>query len=71
MTKTTEKIKKFVSDNFKILVTILAFLVTFYGQHVTNTNRLNELEEHCDNLELNIADQYDLNKQIKLTKTVF
>lgn len=71
MTITTEKIKKFVQDNFKILVTILAFLVTMYVQHVTNTTRIKQLEEHCVQLELKIADQYEKIDAIKLDKTVF
>ena len=54
-----------------MLVTILAFLVTFYVQHITNTNRIKELEEQCDDLELKIADQYEKIDAIKLDKTVF
>lgn len=71
MTITADKIKKIVQENFKVLVTILAFLVTFYVQHITNTNRMKELEEQCDNLELKIADQYEKIDAIKLDKTVF
>lgn len=71
MTCITDKIRQFVQDNFKILVTILAFLVTFYVQHVTNTNRIKQLEDHCGQLELKIADQYEKIDAIKLDKTVF
>ncbi len=71
MTQTTEKIKMFVKDNFKIIVTIFAFLVTLYVQHLTNTTRINRLEEQCAKLEVRIADQYDRIDAIKLDKAVF
>lgn len=71
MTITQDKIRKFVQENFKMLVTIFAFLVTMYVQHVTNTGKIDALERHCDNLELKIADQYERIDAIKLDKTVF
>jgi len=70
MTK-TEKIRQFVQDNFKILVTIFAFLVTMYVQHANNTARIKELQEKCAMLELDIDDQYEKIDAIKLDKTVF
>lgn len=66
-----DKIRNFVQENFKILVTIFAFLGTMYVQHVTNTSKIDALERHCDNLELKIADQYEKIDAIKLDKTVF
>lgn len=66
-----DKIRNFVQENFKILVTIFAFMVTMYVQHVTNTGKIEALERHCDNLESKIADQYDKIDAIKLDKTVF
>lgn len=71
MTITQDKIRKFVQENFKIIVTIFAFMVTMYAQHVTNTGKIEALERHCDNLEAKIADQYDRIDAIKLDKTVF
>jgi type I restriction-modification system DNA methylase subunit len=71
MTPTSEKIKQFVKDNFKIIVTIVAFLVTMYVQHLTNTSRINKLEEQCVALEVQIANQYDRIDAIKLDKAVF
>ena len=68
---TQDKIEKFVQDNFKMLVTIFAFLVTMYAQHVTNTNKIDGLERHCESLELKIKDQYEKIDAIKLDKTVF
>ncbi|MDR2883401.1 MAG: hypothetical protein LBU98_06470 [Alistipes sp.] len=68
---TTEKLKSFVRDNFRIIVTIVAFLVTFYVQHVTNTARIAKLEEQCVTLEVRLADQYDRIDAIKLDKAVF
>lgn len=60
-----------MQDNFKMLITIFAFLVTMYVQHVTNTTKIERLELHCDNLEMKIADQYEKIDAIKLDKTVF
>jgi hypothetical protein len=71
MTVKTEQFKQLVKDNFKIIVTIVAFLVTMYVQHITNTNRINQLEDHCKTLEVRIADQYDRIDAIKLDKAVF
>ena len=68
---TTEKIKTFVKDNFKIIVTIFAFLVTLYVQHLTNTTRINRLEEQCVKLESALKDQYDRIDAIKLDKAVY
>ncbi len=68
---TTDKIKNFVKDNFKTLVTIAAFLVTMYVQHLTNTTRINRLEEQCVKLELALKDQYDRIDAIKLDKAVY
>lgn len=72
MTATTkEKLRKFVEENFKIIVTVLAFFVTMYVQHTNNTARIGELQEKCAELERKIADQYDRIDAIKLDKTVF
>ena len=71
MNITQDKIRKFVQENFKIIVTIFAFMVTMYVQHVTNTGKIEALERHCDNLESKIADQYEKIDAIKLDKTVF
>ncbi len=71
MTTKSEKLKQFVKDNFKIIVTIVAFLVTMYVQHVINTTRIDRLEQHCSTLEVRIADQYDRIDAIKLDKAVF
>ena len=68
---TTDKLKTFVKDNFKTLVTIFAFLVTMYVQHLTNTTRINRLEEQCAKLELALKDQYDRIDAIKLDKAVY
>lgn len=66
-----DKIRNFVQENFKMLVTISAFVMTMYVQHVTNTGKIEALERHCDNLESKIADQYDKIDAIKLDKAVF
>ncbi len=68
---TTDKIKTFVKDNFKIIVTIAAFLVTMYVQHLTNTTRISRLEEQSAALELALKDQYDRIDAIKLDKAVY
>ncbi|MDL2320200.1 hypothetical protein LJC45_03605 [Alistipes sp. OttesenSCG-928-B03] len=64
-------IKEFVSQNLKILVTVGAFLVTMYLQHVNNTNQITQLQDKCLSLEVKIADQYDRIDAIKLDKAVF
>ena len=64
-------IKEFVQQNFKIIVTIGAFLVTMYVQHVNNTNQISQLQEKCNALEVKIANQYDKIDAIKLDKAVF
>lgn len=71
MSATTEKFRKFVEDNFKIIVTVLAFFVTMYVQHTNNTARIAELQGKCVDLETKIADQYDRINAIKLDKAVF
>lgn len=71
MTMTTEKFKKFMQDNFKIIVTIVAFLVTMYVQHITNTSRIDRLEEQCVTLEVKLQDQYERIDAIKLDTKVF
>ena len=50
MSATTEKFRKFVEDNFKIIVTVLAFFVTMYVQHTNNTARIAELQGKCVDL---------------------
>ena len=71
MSATTEKFRKFVEDNFKIIVTVLAFFVTMYVQHTNNTARIAKLQGKCVDLETKIADQYDRINAIKLDKAVF
>lgn len=71
MTNTTGKFQKFVEDNLKIIVTVLAFFVTMYVQHTNNTARIAELQEKCVALEARIANQYDRINTIKLDKAVF
>lgn len=71
MTTATDKIRKFVEDNFKIIVTVFAFFVTMYVQHTNNTARIAELQEKCAALEAKIASQYDRINTIKLDKAVF
>ena len=69
--QTMNSIKEFVQQNFKIIVTIGAFLITMYVQHVNNTNQISQLQEKCNALEVKIADQYDRIDAIKLDKAVF
>ena len=64
-------IKEFVQQNFRIIVTVGAFLVTMYVQHVNNTNQITQLQEKCNALEVKIADQYERIDAIKLDKAVF
>lgn len=63
--------KNFVSDNFKSLIIIFAFLVTMYAQHTANTAHIAELTSRCATLEAKIQDQYEKIDAIKLDKAVF
>lgn len=65
------QIRNFILTNFKELTIIVSFIVTMYVQHVTNTNRITELNAKCTGLELKIQDQYDRIDAIKLDKAVF
>lgn len=71
MTNTSEKFREFVEENFKIIITVLAFAVTTYVQFANNTARIAELQGKCAALETKIADQYDRINAIKLDKAVF
>lgn len=71
MTNTSEKFRQFVEENFKIIITVLAFAVTTYVQFTNNTTRIAELQGKCVDLETKIADQYDRINAIKLDKAVF
>lgn len=71
MTNTSEKFRQFVEENFKIIITVLAFAVTTYVQFTNNTTRIAELQDKCIDLETKIADQYDRINAIKLDKAVF
>jgi len=71
MTMTIANIVKFVKDNLKVLLTVAAFLVTMYVQHVTSISRIDRLEEQCATLEVRLAEQYDRIDAIKLDKAVF
>jgi predicted RNase H-like nuclease (RuvC/YqgF family) len=68
---TTDKFKKFVQDNFKVLVTVFAFAITLYVQHITNTSRIDRLEKQCETLDAKLAEQYERIDAIKLDKAVF
>jgi len=64
-------VKEFVQQNFRIIMTIGAFLITMYVQHVNNTSQISQLQDKCNALEVKIADQYDKIDAIKLDKAVF
>ncbi len=64
-------VKEFVSNNFKMLIIIVSFIITIYVQHIANVNQIAELSTKCATLELKIQDQYEKIDAIKLDKTVF
>lgn len=53
------QLKEFVLNNFKTLAIMLSFILTMYVQHLTNTQRINELTVKCSSLEIKIEDQYE------------
>lgn len=65
------QLKEFVLNNFKTLAIMLSFILTMYVQHLTNTQRINELTIKCSSLEIKIEDQYEKIDAIKLDKAVF
>lgn len=65
------QLKEFVLNNFKTLAIMLSFILTMYVQHLTNTQRINELTVKCSSLEIKIEDQYEKIDAIKLDKAVF
>ena len=64
-------VKDFFADNYRSLLVIFSFIITFYVQHITITSRIAELTERCATLEVKIEDQYDKINAIKLDKAVF
>ena len=65
------QIKEFVTENFKVLVTVVGFLIMLYVQHINNTNHIVELNDRCMRLEAKLDDQYKKIDAIKLDKSVF
>lgn len=65
------QLKEFVLNNFKTLAIMISFILTMYVQHLTNTQRINELTIKCSSLEIKIEDQYEKIDAIKLDKAVF
>lgn len=63
--------KDFITNNLRVLVVIVSFVITFYVQHVSNTEQITALNAKCAALEAKIADQYDRIDAIKLDKAVF
>lgn len=63
--------KEFISNNLKVIITCMCFIVTMYVQHVSNTSNIQNLSQRCDILEQRIHDQYDRIDAIKLDKSVF
>lgn len=66
-----DKIKTFVTDNPKLLVTIMAFVFGLYLQHLNNVRKIEELEEKHKALEQRISDNYIQLDQLKLDKQIF
>lgn len=63
--------KDFITNNLRVLIMIASFVITFYVQHVSNTEQISALNTKCAALEAKIADQYDRIDAIKLDKAVF
>lgn len=63
--------KDFITTNLRVLIVIVSFVVTFYVQHVINTQQIATLNTKCTALEAKIADQYEKIDAIKLDKAVF
>ena len=67
----TDKTANFITQNFKLMVTIAAFLVGLYIQHRANTEKIEQLQREISRIDGRLDSQYSKLDEIKLDKSVF
>lgn len=66
-----DKTANFITQNFKLIVTIATFLVGLYIQHQANTMKIERLQREIARIDGRLDAQYSRLDDVKLDKTVF
>jgi len=66
-----DKTVNFITQNFKLMVTIATFLVGLYIQHRANTEKIEQLQREISRIDGRLDSQYSKLDEIKLDKSVF
>lgn len=66
-----DKTASFITQNFKLIVTITTFLVGLYIQHQANTMEIERLQREIARIDGRLDAQYSRLDDVKLDKTVF
>lgn len=66
-----DKTANFITQNFKLIVTIATFLVGLYIQHQANTMEIDRLQREIARIDGRLDAQYSRLDDVKLDKTVF
>lgn len=66
-----DKTVNFITQNFKLIVTIATFLIGLYIQHRANTMEIEQLRREISRIDGRLDSQYLKLDEIKLDKSVF
>ena len=66
-----DKTANFITQNFKLIVTVATFLVGLYVQHKANTMEIERLQREIARIDGRLDAQYSKLDDVKLDKTVF
>ncbi len=66
-----DKTANFITQNFKLIVTVAAFLVGLYIQHRANTMEIERLQREIARIDGRLDAQYSKLDNVKLDKSVF
>lgn len=66
-----QKIHSFLTDNIKVVMTCVVFLVGFYMQHKSNTHEIERLSVEQEKINAKIEAQYIKLDNLKLDKSVY
>ena len=66
-----DKTANFITQNFKLIVTVATFLVGLYIQHKANTMEIERLQREIARIDGRLDAQYSRLDDVKLDKTVF
>ena len=66
-----DKTATFITQNFKLIVTIATFCIGLYIQHQANTMKIERLQSEIARLDGRLDTQYQKLDAIKLDKSVF